>query len=371
MSDGHGMTGRIPADMLSLADYAGAAGERLSPAVRAWLENGSGGEQALRANATAFDAYHIANRLLVDCRHGSTATMVLGHRLAHPVLLAPIGFQQLVHPQGEVAMAAGALDTVMIASSMASTPLEEIGAAAAGPFWFQLYLQPERRQTSALLRRAEAAGATAIMVTLDVPVKPLSLAAQKAGFRLPEAVEAVNLRGFLPDAPVTVPPGESMILRGMMRYAPLPDDLRWLRQQTSLPIIAKGVTHRDDATQLLALGMDALAVSNHGGRALECAPPALHMLPGIRAAVGPDVPLLLDGGIRCGADVLKALALGANAVMIGRPAMHGLAVAGSLGVAHLLQLLRDDLALVMALAGAPAIGDIGPHMLLPAGAIPC
>lgn len=358
----------LPHDLLSLADYARHARDFIDPPYWAWLEGGSGNQQALEANAAAYREHSIYNRLLVDCREGATRTRLLGQELAHPVLLAPIGYHRLVHPEGEIATAGGCLDTPLVISSMASTPIEDIARAAAGPLWFQLYFQPEREQTAQLLRRAEAAGCTVIVVTLDVPVKPNSHAAQKAGFALPEAVEAVNVSGYVPDRPVAVPPGESMILRGMMRYAPLWDDIAWLREQTKLPILAKGVSHPDDARALIDAGLEGVVISNHGGRALEAAPAPLAMLAATRAALGPVVPVLIDGGIRSGADIFKALALGADAVMIGRPQMHALAVAGSLGIAHMLKLLRDDLELVMALAGCPTIDSITTGALCPARA---
>jgi len=348
----------LPPDLVSLADYARLAPDFIDPMVWAWLEGVSGDGEAARASIASFANYAIYNRLLVDCRAGSTRTRLVGQDLAHPILFAPIGYQHMLHPEGEVASARGCLDTVHITSSFASWPLEDIARAAAGPAWFQLYFQPEREQTEQLVRRAERAGYSAIMVTLDVPVKPSSRAAQQAGFALPQGVEAVNLRGYEPARPIAVPPGESMILRGMMSYAPRIDDLRWLRDLTDLPIIAKGVTHPDDARMLIEAGCDGLVVSNHGGRALEAAPAPLDRLSAIRAALGPDVPLLIDGAIRSGADIFKALALGANAVMIGRPFMHALAVAGSLGVAHMIKLLREDMELVMALAGCPDMASI-------------
>jgi len=348
----------LPPDLISLADYAGLASEFIDPPVQAWLEGASGDKQAFHANAAAFTRYAISNRVLVDCREGSTRLSLLDHELAHPILLAPIGFQRMVHPEGEVAAARGGLDTVFIASTFASCPIEEIARAAAGPAWFQLYFQPEREQTKELVRRVEQAGCTAIVVTLDVPIKPNSHEAQKAGFAVPPGIEAINIRGYAPSVPVAVPQGESMILRGMMRYAPLIEDIRWLRELTQLPILAKGISHPDDARVLLSAGCDGIVLSNHGGRALEAAPAPLCVLPRVREALGPAVPILIDGAIRSGADIFKALALGANAVMVGRPLMHALAIAGSLGVAHMIKLLREDLELVMALAGCPTIDSI-------------
>lgn len=360
----------LPADILTLDDYARLARDFIDPPVWEWLQNGSGSCQAVAANAAAFSHHAIYNRLLVDCRHGSTATRLPGHDLAHPVLLAPIGFQRLVHPEGEIATARGALDTAMVVSTLASCPLEDIARHAAGPQWFQLYFQPTREQTLQLVRRAEAARHTAIMVTLDTPVKPQGVAAQKAGFALPPGMASVNVSEFAPAAPVRLTRGDSFVFQGVMAYAPRTEDFRWLRDATRLPLLVKGVTHPDDAAMLADAGADGIVVSNHGGRSIDAAPAALDALPAIRAALGPDACVLLDGGIRSGSDVFKAIALGANAVMIGRPQMHGLAVAGSLGVAHMLKLLREELEIVMALAGCPTIDAIGRHCLF-GNATPC
>lgn len=349
---------RIPSDILCLADYERVARERMDPAVFAWVEGGSGTEQTVRANAAACSRWAIYNRLLVDCAAGSSATHVLGQELAHPVLLAPVGHQRLVHPQGEVATARGAIDTVMVASTMASAPVEDIAAAAAGPLWFQLYLQPHREDSLRLVRRAEDAGCRAIMVTLDTPVQPASHRAQRAGFAISQGEQAALLADNRPTPDIRITADQSMIFQGVMPHAPTRADIAWLRGVTRLPVLAKGVNHPDDAVMLMNMGMDGLVLSNHGGRALDGAPAPLAMLAWVRGILGDHVPLLVDGGLRTGSDVFKAIALGANAVMIGRPQIHALAVAGSLGVAHMLKLLRAELELTMALAGCPTIESI-------------
>lgn len=355
----------LPADLLSLADYARMAPQFIDPAIWAWLEGGSGGLQALHANRATFEHYAIYNRLLVDCHEGSTATRILGQALDHPIVLAPIGYHGLVHPSGELATARGALDTLMVASTMASVPLEEIARAAAGPVWFQLYFQPDRDDSLRLVRRAEAAGYGAIMVTLDTPVQPASHASQKAGFALPADVAAVNLAENRPAQPKQIERQQSLIFQGLMSDAPRQADLEWLRSQTQLPLLAKGVSHPDDGARLIGLGIDGLVLSNHGGRALDCAPAPLAVLPAMRAAVGADATILLDGGVRTGSDVFKALALGANGVLVGRPQVHALAIAGSLGIAYMLKLLRNELELTMALAGCPTIASISRAALHP------
>ena len=361
---------RIPPHVLSLADYAAAA-ERVVPApVWAWLEGASGTGTARRREVASFARHAILPRVLADLAGGSTATSLLGQMLAHPVLLAPVGYQRLVHPQGEVATAAGALDTVMAVSAMSSCAVEEIAGQAAGPLWFQLYVQPERADTLALIRRAEAAGCRALLVTLDTPVQPAPLAALKAGFAIPQGIEAVHLAGFAAPAPAPTA-WYNPALGPLAAAAPRWEDAAWLREQTDLPLIAKGVAHPEDGARLLALGWQGVALSTHGGRALDEAPPPLALLPAMRRALGPGATILLDGSIRSGGDVFKALALGADAVMVGRPQLHALAVAGSLGVAHMLKLLREELELAMVLAGTPRIADISPDALSPLGDFPC
>ena len=248
-------------------------------------------------------------------------------------------------------------DSVMVASTQSSVPMERIAAELAGQGWFQLYLQPRRDDTLTLIRRAEAAGFRALVVTLDAPVQAASRAALKGGFSaVPQTFP--NLADFQPMPRRELEPGKSIIFQGMMADALDWRDLEWLRMQTNLPIIAKGISHPEDALRLMEIGMDAIGVSNHGGRVLDGVPASLSLLPAIRQRVGPDLPLLLDGGVRSGSDSFKAIALGANAVMIGRPQLHALAVAGALGLAHLMRLFREELELTMALAGCFTLADI-------------
>ncbi|MES2758833.1 MAG: alpha-hydroxy acid oxidase [Pseudomonadota bacterium] len=351
--------GQIPPEIRCAQDYEVAARRFMAAPSYAYVAGGSGRDLTVAANLAAFARWSVYPRLLRDVTAGHTRIDLAGAALAHPILLAPVAFQALAHAGGELesARAAHATDSCLVASTLSSCSLEDIARAAGPQRWFQLYFQARRGDTHALLKRAEAAGYGAIVVTLDASIQAASLRALEAGFRMPADCVAANLRGQAP--PESCAPGGSRIFQGAMRDAPTWADLAWLLAQTTLPVWIKGVLHADDARALQQLGVAGLVVSNHGGRGLDGAPASLDALPALRAAVGAGFPLLLDGGIRCGADVFKALALGADAVLVGRLQMYALSVAGALGVAHMIQLLREELEVCMALAGCATIIDIG------------
>lgn len=349
----HLTPGPIPPDIATLADYERHAERRMPPASWAHVQEGAGEEATLHDNCAAFARRRLLPRMLADLRGGQTGVTIFGQRHAAPILLAPVAYQRLAHADGEraTARAAAALSAGMIVSTLSSVTLEEIAAAGdeaaaalgtAAPRWFQLYLQPERAHSEALVRRAEAAGYRAIVLTVDAAVKP-------SRFVLPGGVEAANLRD-LPRLRQTATAG-GRILFGtpLLDTAPRWEDVAWLRTLTHLPLLLKGVLDPQDARRAVDAGVDGVIVSNHGGRVLDGTIAALDALPAIAAAV--DVPLLLDGGVRTGTDVAKALALGARAVLVGRPQMHALAVAGTAGVAHALHLLRTELEAAMAQLG--------------------
>lgn len=346
---------QIPASIACVADYERLAADFIDPAVYEHIAGGSGGEQTVRANLAAFDKLEIYNRVFINAGEGSTALRLLGSTFRHPIFLAPVAQQAMVHPEGEKASAraATAMEAGMVVSTLSSFALEEIAAIGEGEKWFQLYFQSEPAHTIALVRRAEAAGYRAIVVTADAPVQPLSRRAARAGYRPPPG--APNLQNQSAAAPVVLSPDDSVVFQGMMSTAPNWDDLAWLVRETGLPVIVKGVSHPEDAERCIAAGASGIVVSNHGGRALDGAPASLAALPALRARLGKQSCILLDGGVRSGADVFKAIALGADAVMIGRPQIYALAVGGSLGVAHMLRMMRDELELCMALAG---LGDL-------------
>ncbi|SFD82316.1 alpha-hydroxy acid oxidase [Paracidovorax konjaci] len=357
---------RIPPGVHNAIDYALLAPRHLDAARLAYVAGGSGHDLTVAANARAFAAWAVPQRLLRDVRHGHLRATVGGEAWEHPIALAPVAFQRLAHPLGELgtARAAGATGTCLIASTLSSQPLEAIAQSCGpAPRWFQLYFQPRRDDTLGLLRRAEAAGYRAIVVTLDAAIQTASRRALEAGFCMPADCTAANLAGCAPTELPPPAPGQGRVFHAM-HAAPTWDDLDWLLAQSRLPVWVKGVQHPDDARALQARGAAGIVVSNHGGRGLDGAPATLQMLPAVRAAVGAAFPVLFDGGIRSGTDVFKALALGADAVLVGRLQVYALAVAGALGVAHMLQLLAEELQACMALAGCATVADIGPGALV-------
>jgi 4-hydroxymandelate oxidase len=356
--------------VISLADYADAARTQFDDNARAYFEGGAADELTLAANAQAWRDLPLTARVLRPMAGGHTRITLFGRTLAHPILLAPVAYQRLAHPEGELAtaQAAAALQAGMVLSTQSSVPVEAVARIVctdpdAGPLWFQLYLQHDRGFTLDLVRRAEAAGCTALVLTVDAPVHGARDRERRAGFRLPPGVRAVHLDGLRPRSVSALAAGQSALFDGLLADTPTWDDVAWLRTQTRLPLLLKGVTHPEDARLAVSLGVDGLIVSNHGGRTLDTLPATAVLLPRIAEAVGDTLPLLVDGGIRRGTDVLKALALGARAVLIGRPQVQALAVAGAHGVAHVLRLLRDELEIAMALTGCPHLDQAGAFLI--------
>jgi 4-hydroxymandelate oxidase len=344
-----------------LCDYEAAARERLAPAHYDYFAGGAGEEITLRANVAAFDRLALVPRVLRGAGRPETGVTLLGCRASMPVLIAPTAFHRLADPQGEraTARAAAAAETIMIVSMAATVAVEEVGAAAPGAtLWFQLYVQPDLAFTERIVRRAESAGCRALVVTADSPVMGVRRRDIRNRFLdLPAHLHCENLR----DGP-----------GGPVRPIAMWPELSWehlavLRRMTDLPIVVKGVTHPADARLAIEHGAAAIMVSNHGGRQLDGVPAAIDLLPEIVAEVaGPDgstVPVLVDGGVRRGTDVVKALALGAAAVAVGRPVLWGLAAGGEPGVAGVLGLLRAEVEQAMTLCGCAGVGDLTPDMV--------
>lgn len=364
---------RLPEHVVSLTDHETHARTHLDENAWAYFSGGAADERTLNANRQAWDTRQLLPRVLQPLAGGHTRVQLLGRTLAHPILLAPVAYQTLAHPDGELATAhaAAALGAGLVLSTQASVALEAVARAmlpeaGRGPLWFQLYLQHDRGFTRELVQRAESAGYEALVLTVDAPTSGARDRERRAGFRLPPGVRAVNLDGLPPPPALTLAPGQSALFDGLLHHAPTWDDVAWLQAQTRLPVLLKGVLHENDARQAARLGLGGVIVSNHGGRTLDTAPATAHVLHRISAAVQGDLPLLVDGGIRRGTDVLKAMALGASAVLLGRPYVYGLANAGAMGVAHVLRLLRDELEIAMALCGCRQLDQATPSLLYPA-----
>ncbi len=362
------VVGQIPPGVVTLEDHARHAQTVLDANAWAYFSGGAGDEITVRANRSAWDSLQLLPRVLQPLAGGHTRVELLGRTLAHPILLAPVAYQRMAHPDGELASAyaAAALGAGMVLSTQSSVAMETIATCAGtdcanGPFYFQLYLQHDRGFTRELVQRAEHAGFEALVLTVDAPTNGARDRERRAGFRLPPGISAVNLAG-LPPAPA-LQPGQSALFDGLLKHAPTWDDIAWLQTQTRLPILLKGVLHPDDARQAARLGAAGVIVSNHGGRTLDTTPATAHMLPRIVEAVDGQIPVLVDGGIRRGTDVLKAIALGASAVLVGRPYVYGLANAGAVGVAHVLRLLRDELEIAMALCGCATLAQASPALI--------
>ena len=343
----------------TLQDFEDEARRKLPRAHYDFVAGGAQDEVTLRANRAAFQGIMLRPRVLRGGFEGDLETELLGVRLDMPVLIAPTAFHRLAHPDGECATARAARDAklLMIISMASTTPVEEVTAAAgpeAGRFWFQLYIQPDRGFTADLVRRAEAAGCGGLAVTVDSPVFGRHERDLRNGFLdLPEGLHCAHMRTSETERPRRI------------EFKPDLDwgDIDWLRSVTRLPLILKGVTHPEDARLAVAHGVSALVVSNHGGRQLDTMAPSLALLPGVARAVKGDVPIILDGGVRRGTDALKALALGADAVGVGRPVLWGLAAAGQDGVSAVLQLLRAELLEALMLCGCNSLRALDEGLL--------
>lgn len=352
---------------LNLLELERAAREKLPAAACDYFAGGAGTEITLRDNLSAFERIKIHPRVLVDVTWRDLATTVLGQPITLPVLVAPTPFHQLAHPEGELATvrAAGRAGTIMVVSTLATTLVEEVMKAASGPVWFQLHIHKDRGFTRDLVARVEAAGCQALMLTVGTPEWGRRECSTRNKFQLPAGVAAVNLPPASPrdEAGNRRAPDPVQDLARMLDASVTWKDVDWLRSLTNLPVVLQGICRADDAARAAAGGVNGIVVSNHGGRQLDSMPAAVDALPKCAEAVGGRIPLILDGGVRRGTDILKAIALGATAVQIGRPVLWGLACGGQSGVEHVLTLLRQELDLAMALAGCTSLNTVTPDLL--------
>jgi 4-hydroxymandelate oxidase len=344
---------------------------KLSREAYDYYAGGAHDEVTLGENRAAYDRISLAYRVLVDVSHRELATSVLGQPVAMPILVAPTAFHRLAVAEGEraTARAAGGAETVMILSTLSTTPLEEVVAASAGPVWFQLYVYRDRRATEGLVRRAEAAGCRAIVLTVDAPLLGRRERDVRNRFRLPPGLAVANMlaEGYGEVPAAAADSGLAAYVSDLLDPSLSWRDVAWLRSITRLPLLVKGIVRPDDALRTADAGAAGVVVSNHGGRQLDTSPATIDVLPEIAdalAAAGHRIEVLMDGGVRRGTDVLKALALGARAVLVGRPVLWGLAADGEAGVAWVLRVLRDELDLAMALAGARTVADVTRDLVL-------
>jgi 4-hydroxymandelate oxidase len=341
--------------LVNLRDFEAAARICLDPVYYDYFASGAQDETTVAANEAAFRGRTLIPRVLRGCPPPRLETSVLGQAATMPVLIAPTAFHRLACPDAEVATgrAAAAADVIMIAAMLSTVTIEEIAATGA-KLWFQLYIQPDLAFTESLVRRAETAGCRALVVTVDSPTLGRNERGDRNNFHdLPPGVYCANMGAAGHVRQVVLSPAISWW------------HVDWLRETTSLPILLKGVLHPADAELAVEHGVDGLIVSNHGGRQLDATPASLDRLAPIAETVGGRVPLLLDGGVRRGTDVAKAMALGAQAVAIGRPVLWGLAVAGEVGVRRVLELLRVELTNALTLLGVGAPAELTRDQVVP------
>lgn len=346
--------------MLDIAALEAEARSRLDPAVYDYIAGGAGEEWTLQANESAFRAYSLAPRVLRGAGPPDLTGGLLGQAMSMPLVIAPTAFHRLAHADGEsgTACAAAQAGIPMILSLAATEAIEAVTAASGICPWFQLYIQPDLAFTEHLIRRAEAAGCPALVVTVDSPAFGRRRRDLAHGFTdLPPGFACENMR----EGPGQ-PPRQIAFSPALSWH-----EIDWLRQRTHLPILLKGIMHPQDARIAIEHGVDGIYVSNHGGRQLDGVAPTLNLLPAIAQEVAGQIPILFDGGVRRGTDILKALALGADVVAIGRPVIWALATGGASAVAALLEAFRDDLAHALMLCGCASPADLDPSILLREG----
>jgi 4-hydroxymandelate oxidase len=339
---------------ISVADYESLARSAVEPGAWDYYAGGAGDEISLADARASWDRIRLRPRVLVDVTTRELSAVAFGHQLPHPIIVAPTAAHLMAHADAERATAAGAAaaGALMTLSTIASTPMEDVADAAPGaPRWFQLYAPADRTWCEALVERAVGAGYEAIAVTVDLPFP---------GNRERDVRNAFNL-----GVGAHLPPDQPTDERGIIEVPAFGwQDLAWLRSICPIPLVAKGILRADDAARAVDAGCDGVWVSNHGGRQLDTAIAGIDALPEIADAVGDRALLVVDGGVRRGIDVLKGLALGADLVAVGRPVIWGLAVGGAEGVQHVLEILRNELSLGMALAGCPTLQEVTPDLVV-------
>jgi 4-hydroxymandelate oxidase len=338
-------------DILSLLEFEERARGCMTPMAYEYVASGAADEHTVRWNREAFDRMRLRPRVLRDVAAVDLRVTLLGREHAFPILLAPTAYHRVLHPDGEIATARGAAaaNITWIVSVGTTTPLQEIAAVAGTPLWFQLYFQSDRAFTRDLVQQVEASGCEVLCLTVDSPILGPRNRQARAGFKLPAEVSTPHLYDIGQRRQAVMDP---------RRIATTWQDVEWLRGFSTLPLVLKGILDGEDASRAVQAGAAGIIVSNHGGRNLDTAVAAIDALPEVVDHVGGRVPVLVDGGIRRGTDVVKSLALGAAAVLIGRPYCYGLSVGGSDGVRRVVEILRGELEAAMMLSGLRTIKDI-------------
>jgi len=358
-----------PAAPVNLFDFQRLAEERLGRSVFDYYAGGALDEVTLRENREAYNRIALYFRVLAGVGDRSIETTVLGTPVSMPVLVAPTAFHCMAHPDGELATAraAGNAGTIMIVSTLSNTDVEDIAAVASGPLWFQLYIYKDRGATRDLVARVEAAGCRAIVLTVDAPILGPRERDVRNRFALPDGLSVKNLLGAGQGTVATPESGSGLAAYVSSYFDPAITwrDLEWLCGLTKLPVLVKGVVRADDARRAVDAGASGIVVSNHGGRQLDTSPATIDALPHVADAVAGRAEVYVDGGVRRGTDVIKALARGARAVLVGRPVLWGLAAGGEAGVTQVLDILRREVDNALGLSGCSTVNDVSADLLGP------
>ena len=348
--------------LLNLEDYERAAKQHLTANAFGYYVGGADDEVSMRENRTAFERVKLAPRMLIDVTKRDTSTVMLGQSVGFPVVVAPMAMMKLAHPDGELAMvrAAGEHNIPVALSTLSTVRLETVVEHATAPMWFQLYVYRDREVTRQIVQRAEAAGYTALVLTVDVAVAGNRERDVRNRFKLPKGIKLENVVEYALSGMADQDDDSAIAAYATSQLDPglTWDDLNWLAGITSLPILVKGILRPDDARRAIEHGAAGVVVSNHGGRQLDTTPAAIEVLPRIIDELGYTGDVLIDGGVRRGTDILKAIALGAKGVMLGRPALWGLAVGGQAGAADVLGILKTEFDRSLALTGCTQVKDI-------------
>lgn len=343
----------IPAldTLQNLTDFEVLAGKVMEESLHAYIAGGAGDEITLHWNRQAYDEIRLNPRVLVDVSRIDTSVRLFGQECQSPILLAPVAYQRAIHPEGELAVIRGSesAGAIFVVSNATTTSLADLKAASSRPFWFQLYPRADRGWIKELVEEAEAVGCTALCLTVDNPVGAIRYREQRQKLRLGAGITTPHM------------PRNRSVTEPSQSFAPdrlTWEDVDWLRLISRIPVLLKGILSPEDADQAVRLGISGLIVSNHGARNLDTTPATIRALPRIVDRLAGQIPVLVDGGIRRGTDIVKALALGARAILIGRPYLYGLAVGGTEGVSRVLQILRRELEVTMAMMGLTSLADI-------------